>query len=266
MKKKKTILKKLFKKKRKGSKRKRNRKRELLVNRVELGLTVVVLFAAFLIIRGRVIRSLGENSGHLENASGLQADSSDVEILPAQEGPCGRPEIQKNYIVPNVYSRSQMKLKKVKGIVVHYVANPGSTAQENRDYFEGLKDTHTTKASSHFIIGLKGEIIQCIPLDEISYASNQRNKDTVSIECCHPGEDGRFNDQTYQSLVQLAAWLCDTYGLSSADVIRHYDVTGKLCPIYYVKNEGAWNKLRRKIQKRLDNSRVKGSIFHDIPA
>ncbi|MFR8755306.1 MAG: hypothetical protein ACLVG5_00555 [Clostridium sp.] len=38
--------------------------------------------------------------------------------------------------------------------MVHYTANPGTTAQQNRDYFEGLKDSHETHASSHFVIGL----------------------------------------------------------------------------------------------------------------
>ena len=73
----------------------------------------------------------------------------------------------------NPYSRSGIALKKVKGVVIHYVANPGSTAKENRDYFNNLQNTHTTKASSHYIVGLDGEIIQCIPQNEISYASNE---------------------------------------------------------------------------------------------
>ena len=83
--------------------------------------------------------------------------------------------------------------------MIHYVANPGSTAKENRDYFNNLQNTHITKASSHYIVGLDGEIIQCIPQNEISYASNNRNKDTISIECCHPGKDGKFNEKTYDS-------------------------------------------------------------------
>ena len=79
---------------------------------------------------------------------------------------------------------------RIRNIVLHYTANPGATAKQNRDYFEGLKDTHLTKASSHFIVGLDGEIVQCIPTWEVAYASNNRNGDTVSIECCHPDESG----------------------------------------------------------------------------
>ena len=48
--------------------------------------------------------------------------------------------------------------------------------------------------------------------------------------CCHPGADGKFTDETYDSLVKLTAWLCKQLDLSPKDVIRHYDVTGKACP------------------------------------
>ena len=155
-----------------------------------------------------------------------------------------KPEwITENFLTPNPYSRPQTALHEVNAVVVHYVGNPGTTAGQNRDYFESLSVTKDTSASSHFVIGLEGEVIQCIPLDEISYCSNQRNNDTVSIECCHPDAGGRFTAQTYDSLVRLVRWLCDKYELDcGSDVIRHYDVTGKECPRYYVKNPDAWKQ------------------------
>ena len=148
--------------------------------------------------------------------------------------------IQHDFLTVNPYSRSGKSLGRVKGIVIHYTGNPGSTAKGNRNYFEALKDKHTTSVSSHFIVGLKGEIIQCIPLNEIAYASNNRNKDTISIETCHPDESGKFNQETYQSLQKLVRSLMDTYDLDKEDVIRHYDVTGKICPKYFVDHEDAW--------------------------
>ena len=153
----------------------------------------------------------------------------------------------------NEYSRPGATLKQVNGIVIHYTANPGSSAMANRDYFEGLKDAHTTKASSHFIVGLEGEVVQCIPTTEIAYASNDRNGDTISIECCHPDDTGEFNDATYQSMVQLCAWLCLKFDLNEEDVIRHYDVTGKNCPKYFVENEAAWQAFRQDVKKTLES-------------
>lgn len=158
-----------------------------------------------------------------------------------------QPEIDVQLLDVNPYSRPGTEIEKINGIVVHYTANPGSTAQNNRDYFNGLKDSHETEASSNFIVGLDGEIIQCVPTWEMAYASNSRNIDTVSIECCHPDETGKFTDETYRSLVQLTAWLCVKFNLTQDQVIRHYDVTGKNCPKYFVENKEAWDQFKQDV-------------------
>ena len=100
-------------------------------------------------------------------------------------------------------------------------------------------------------IGLEGEVVQCIPTSEISYATNSRNVDTISIECCHPDETGQFNTATYDSAVKLTAWLCTRFGLTSDQVIRHYDVTGKDCPKYYVENPDAWIQMKSDIAAQI---------------
>lgn len=156
----------------------------------------------------------------------------------------------------NEYSRPGTELPVVKGIVIHYTANPGTTAEQNRSYFQNLKDTGETYASSHFVIGIEGEIVQCIPCNEIAYASNDRNSDTVSIECCIPDESGKFADATYQSLVELVTWLMGRYDLTTDDVIRHYDVTGKACPKYYVENEGEWLQLKEDLLTYIDTNGI----------
>lgn len=169
----------------------------------------------------------------------------------------GEPKIEEMFLTPNKYSRPQIALKKIKGIVVHYTANPGSTAEDNRNYFESLKNKKNRYASSHFVVGLKGEIVQCIPLTEISYASNDRNSDTVSIECCHKDASGKFNKKTYKSLVKLVAWLCGQYNLENEDIIRHYDVTGKQCPKYYVEHEDEWKKFKKEVFEYIANTNEK---------
>lgn len=165
-----------------------------------------------------------------------------------------QPDIDVELLTVNPYSRPGTETNKITGIVVHYTTNPGSTAMDNRNYFEGLKDSHETKASSNFVVGLEGEIVQCVPTWEVAYASNSRNIDTVSIECCHPDETGRFNDATYQSMVKLCAWLCMKFDLTSEDVIRHYDVTGKNCPKYFVENEDAFAAFRDDITQAIENT------------
>lgn len=143
----------------------------------------------------------------------------------------------------NEYSRPGIALGEVNGVVVHYTGNPGTTAEQNRSYYKNLAETKETYASSHFIIGMDGKIIQCVPLDEIAYCSNQRNGDTISIECCHSDDTGQFSQDTLDALVQLLNWLINTYELSRDDILRHYDVIGKECPYYFVKYPDTWKGL-----------------------
>ena len=144
-------------------------------------------------------------------------------------------------------SRRGTPLSDINDIVIHYVGNPGTSAQANRNWYANP----SSNVSSHFIVGLKGEIIQCIPLHEKSSASNHRNSDTISIEVCHPDASGKFNAATYDSLVDLTAWLVKSCGLTVDNVIRHYDVTGKECPRYYVRNEDAWNQFKADVKEKL---------------
>ena len=137
-------------------------------------------------------------------------------------------------------------------MVIHYVGNPGTTAAQNRSYFENIIETGEAYVSSHFIVGLDGEIIQCVPLDEISYASNERNDDTIAVESCHTDETGAYNKATYESLVKLTAYLCILYNLNpDKDIIRHYDVTGKECPKYFVDYENEWNLFKAQVKRQM---------------
>lgn len=209
------------------------RKRKVQRN-IRLGL---LLLAVLVVILGiaRIIKPTWFTNKYIE----LKGDDIDA----------SRPDIDVQLLTVNPYSRPGTKTKKITGIVMHYTANPQATAMQNRNYFEGLKDSHETSASSNFVIGLDGEIVQCVPTWEEAYASNSRNIDTVSIECCHPDESGKFNEATYRSMVQLCAWLCLKFDLDSDDVIRHFDVTGKDCPKYFVEDEKAWSKFREDVEK-----------------
>ena len=158
-----------------------------------------------------------------------------------------KPVISEDFLTVNPYSRPAEPLDGVKNIFVHYTANKNTSARQNRSYFENLGITGETSASAHFIIGYDGEIIQCLPLDEIGYAVKTRNYDSISIECCFVDENGKFTDATYQSLLQLTAWLLREYKLTPNDVLRHYDVGGKKCPLYFVEHEDSWEQFRQDL-------------------
>lgn len=179
--------------------------------------------------------------------------------------------IQEMFLTPNKYSRPQIPLKEVKKIAVHYVGNPNTSALSNRNYFENCKEGGRY-VSSHYIVGLIGEVIQCIPLNEWSYCTNQANGYTISIETCHPKSDGVFNDSTYISLCELCAMLLKKYNLTTDDLIRHYDVTQKQCPLHWSPTKyqsqavatARWNRFKQDVQTVMDGGKVTRNNTVDI--
>ena len=235
----------------KAIRRRKRRKQVMIARTCIFGGGFLILFTITLLVYNIWIAPQKDSRQALAGESNILSQEPS-KYLVIQE----KPLIDVQLLTPNEYSRPGIATETIENIVVHYTANPGTTAQQNRSFFESLKDTHETSVSSHFVVGLEGEIIQCIPTAERAYASNQRNYNTVSIECCHMDETGKFNDATYDSLVELCAWLCCKFDLQAEDVIRHYDVTGKACPKYFVDNEGEWEKFISNIADYIKKNAV----------
>lgn len=208
--------------------KKSKRKRKLRKGRIVMA---VIIVAVIVIMSCLVVKRINQNSEakKVKNLAEIKIpDWIDSQIIDVDGA-----------------SRNGYKLKGVKDIVVHYVGNPGTTAQQNHDFYAG----NQSNVSSHFVVGLDGEIIQCIPINEWSAASNWRNNDTISIEVCHPDETGKFKKKTYSSLVKLVAWLENVCDIDESHVIRHYDITKKECPRYFVQHEDKWKTFKKNVEK-----------------
>ncbi len=206
-----------MRKKRAGRRRKRT-------SRKRIPILILLIELAVVAILGYIVYNIFKPIDYVEKAVTLEApDWIDVQYIDE-----GNP------------SRTGLSLDGINDIVIHYVGNPGTTAQQNRDFY----NKEDSDVCSHFVIGMDGEIILCVPLNERSAASNHRNHDTISIEVCHPDDTGKFTDASYESLLELTRWLMKEFGLSKEHVIRHYDVTGKECPRYFVTHEDAWEKFK----------------------
>ncbi len=233
--------------------RKRKEKDGLLTfMKLLVSFTALVLVGLIVWYNVKSGNSFSLNFGGSKSSETIDVSETETDETRDAEFWEGAPDIDVQLLTVNDYSRPGIALNEVNGIVIHYTANPGTTAQENRDYFEGLKDSGEEQVSSHFIVGLEGEIIQCIPSTEIAYASNDRNTDTLSVECCHPDATGEFTTETYNATVELVAWLCKAFDVDPDNVIRHYDITGKECPKYYVDNPEEWTMLQGFIKKRYE--------------
>lgn len=170
--------------------------------------------------------------------------------------------IEERLLTISPYCRSREKQNKIQNIVVHWVGNAGSSALGNRNYFNSLASTHKTSASSHYIVGLNGEVIKCIPEEEVAFHSGSysMNRKSIGIETCHPDWEGKFAESTYNSLVELCADICRRYDLNINNIIRHYDVTGKDCPRYYVQNPDEWVKFKNDVANKLGQATVSVAV------
>lgn len=179
----------------------------------------------------------------------------------------------------NKYSRHGSKLKEVMAIVIHWPDAKNKSAQWVHDYFNTGVPKEKRYGSAHYVVGLDGEIVQCIPEDEIAYHCGSSRIDPISekiytnlardifgnyadkaylspnmvslgIEVCHIDDKGTMNKCTVDALVKFVAELCVKYGLDPArQVLRHYDVVGyKRCPKYWVDNSQSWRQFLTEVE------------------
>ena len=168
-------------------------------------------------------------------------------------------KINQNYIDKNQYSRPGDKLISVKGIVIHWTATPRATASNIRNYFQNLSkqsasdDVEDRSASAHYAIGIDGEIIEIIPVDEVAYHVGARsykisfgqkspNNYLIGIELCHKDDYGKFTNETLNACKSLVTELLQEHNLESHNIYRHWDITGKNCPKWFVEHPDEWTK------------------------
>ena len=165
-------------------------------------------------------------------------------------------EINRSYPCnPGNYAVMDDKVNKY--IVIHYVGATGSALQ-NAQYFERLP---SIGASAHFFVGHASEggtIYQSVdPKDRAWHCGAKvyrhpdcRNANSIGIEmCCHKDAQGNwyFDDETVEQTVQLVKQLMAEYNVPIDNVVRHYDVTGKLCPAPLV-DEFAWLLFKQRLE------------------
>lgn len=131
---------------------------------------------------------------------------------------------------------------KPEGIILHYVGNPGTSAWANAHFF------HTVNAmqSANYVVD-DDHIYEVIPPNRKSYGTNSAyyNGRYVQIEMCHRDTTGYISEATLKNVVWLCKKLIAEYGCDK--IIRHYDVSGKRCPLWYVEHPMEWDKLKERI-------------------
>ena len=180
----------------------------------------------------------------------------------------------KNQFLPiSKFTRPGKPLQKVLAIVVHNTGAPGQNPDQVIRWWSKLMNKTkwvlkfgNTFASAHFIVSSKGDVVQTIPWLEVAYHCGARkyrpgiirklgrkpNLTTIGIEICHETESGRFTDAAFYTAAKLVAWLLQQNpNLKIDDVYRHYDITGKMCPRYFVENEYKWKEFLQSVENSL---------------
>lgn len=145
------------------------------------------------------------------------------------------------------YNYSNGELSRIKYIVIHFVGALGG-AQANCKYYA----SQYIGASAHYYVGFSGEIWQSVEDKNIAWHCGAkkyvhpecRNSNSIGIEMCvrnkgskaDTSRDWYFEDSTVQVAIELTRELMAKYNIPADHVIRHYDVTGKICPNPYVYN------------------------------
>jgi len=147
-------------------------------------------------------------------------------------------------------------LNSIKYIVIHYTANDGDTDENNGMYFRN----NAIETSAHYFVD-SDSITQSVPDNYVAWHCGAitykhakcRNTNSIGVEICDDVKNGVIypSAKTIANTIELVEWLMKKYNIPKSNVIRHYDVTGKLCPAYWCgtkENEDKWrNEFFNKI-------------------
>ena len=153
------------------------------------------------------------------------------------------------------------KASDIRYLVYHYTANDGDKAANNVSYYA----KNVVQASAHYFVDDDG-VKQSVPDLTVAWAVGGKkwndcaqtgggtlygvctNTNSLSIELCDTRKDGTLmaTEQTLTNAVALGKLLMEKYGIPIERVIRHFDVTGKHCPAYFM-DEGKWAAFKARL-------------------
>lgn len=172
-----------------------------------------------------------------------------------------------NKLLTNVnYTKGNGKQNKY--IVIHYVGATGG-AEANCKYFQNVY----RGASANYFVGHSGEIWQSVEDFNTAWHCGAkkykhsfcRNSNSIGIEmCCKQNNSGwYFEEATVNSTIELTKELMKKYNIPVENVLRHYDITGKVCPEPYVRDAKAWQSFKNRLTA---NTTASGSFKVKVTA
>lgn len=173
---------------------------------------------------------------------------------------------------------SRRATSKIKYIVIHYTGNDGDTDEANANYFKN----NIVKASAHYFVD-DDSVTQSVPDNYIAwsvggkkyantsgakYYQKCNNTNSISVELCDTVKDGKVypSAKTIKNAVELVKKLMKKYDIPKDHVIRHYDVTGKMCPAYWCGTTAKNSKWKTAFLNKLeDPKKLYSGTFPSLP-
>lgn len=164
--------------------------------------------------------------------------------------------IEDRVITINEMTRPGENLKKVKKIILSSTNLKNVSAVKCRNDIERLKYQAENYLSYHYIIDLDGNIVRCVPEDEISYSTNKFDIDSESISIAIVEDaENNISIKSFNSQMELIKMLCEKFLLDPLeDILILYDITGSRKPRYYLDNKYKLESLKRKISDNIWHS------------
>lgn len=154
-------------------------------------------------------------------------------------------------------------------IALHYTANDGDKAASNAKYFQ----EPGRNASAHYFVDSNNvyqsvsdlyvawsvggkKYADCLKTGGGSLYNICTNSNSISIELCDDLKDGKIKatEGTIANAIELCVNLMLKYNIPPERVIRHFDVTGKICPAYFVEDPAAWLAFKKRLSDAYKSS------------
>ena len=159
----------------------------------------------------------------------------------------------------------------IKYIVIHYTGNDGDHDEGNATYFKN----NVVKASAHYFVDDDSVTVSvpdlftawsvggtkwkdCATTGGGTMYGKITNANSISVEMCDTLRNGTLmaTEKTMANTAELVKSLMKKYNVDIDHIYRHFDVTGKHCPAYFM-NAAAWAEFKARLQD--------DSVLKDIP-
>lgn len=152
----------------------------------------------------------------------------------------------------------------IRYLVYHYTSNDGDRAENNARYYRD----NVVSASAHYFVDDE-KIYRSVEDARTAWAVGGKkwadcqqtgggtlygmctNSNSLSIEMCDTQRDGRImaTEATLERAAALGRALMEKYNIPIERVVRHFDVTGKHCPAYFMDTV-AWEAFKGRLVKQ----------------